>query len=174
MGKIELIGAEILTAKMLTLPQDIRVAVEKTALKEANEILVDALKQGAAGHYDTGALKSSFTHDIRKCKGDNVVMGRVGVDYNVVGTVVRNKQGNKQFKKTKNATGNKRRPAKYFHIVNLGTKDRKTKAGHNRGNVAKSGFREDVLAKWTPLIQRLFERAAEEALKKWNDENLPF
>ena len=142
MGKMELIGSQVLAAKMLTLPRDIRVAVEKTAMKEANELLVDALKQGAAGHYKTGALKSSFTHDIRKCKGDNVIMGRVGVDYNVVGTATRNKTGRKVFKKNKKAT--RIRPAKYFHLVNLGMKDRKTAAGKNRGGVEKSGFREDA------------------------------
>ena len=160
MGKIELIGGQVLTAKMLTLPRDIRVAVEKTAMKEANEMLAGALKQASLKHVDTGALKSSFKHDIRKCKGDNVIIGRVGVDYNVVGTVTRTKNGKKRFKKDKNATGKKRRPAKYYHLVNNGftTKNGKTIAG--------SGFREEVFSRYAPVIERLFERAVEEAFNK--------
>ncbi|MCL2710279.1 MAG: hypothetical protein FWE95_05310 [Planctomycetaceae bacterium] len=174
MGRLEVIGAQVLTAKMLELPRDIRLAVEKTAMKEASEILVDSLRQASLRHVDTGALKSSFKHDIRKTKDGNAVIGKVGVDYNVVGTVERSKKGKRVFKKNKAASGKIRRPAKYYHLLLKGTQDRTTKAGHNRGIMPECNFRDEVFARHAVFIQRLFEKAAEEALKKWQSENLPF
>ena len=176
MGRIELIGAHVLAAKMLSLPDAIREAVERSAIKEANELVADQLKatirQEAS---ETGALEKSIRHDIRKTKDGNALIGRIGADSNYVGTVEQNKKGKKVFKKNKNAAGkNVRRPAKYYHLMNLGTQDRQTQAGHKRGKVNALNFREKTLERLAPIIERLFEKAANDALKQWDDGHLPF
>ena len=168
MGQIKLIGVQVLTAQMLSLPRDILESVEKSAIKEANELVADQLKASIRQQAsETGALEKSIRHDVRKAKGGNVLIGRIGADYNHVGTVERNKKGRKVFKKNKNAAGNNvRRPAKYYHLMNLGTQPRKTKAGLNRGSVEALNFREKTIERLAPIIERLFEKAANDALKK--------
>jgi hypothetical protein len=113
---------------------------------------------------ETGALKKSFVYDIRKYKGGNVLAGIVGANYDYVGTVQRNKSGNKVFKRNKNATAN-RRPAKYFHLVELGTQQRQTKDGKNRGSVTATHFREKTAEEIAPQVQQILENAIERALQ---------
>ena len=171
MARIELIGAHVLTAKMLSLPRDIREAVEKSAINEANELVADQLKASIRQEAsETGALEKSIRHDVRKTKCGNAIIGRIGADYNYVGTVERNKKGKKIFKKNKNAAVKKRRPAKYYHLIDLGFK----KVGKKGGEVEGKKFREATIERLAPIIERLFEKAANDALKKWQDENLPF
>ena len=168
MGRLELIGAEVLTAKMLSLPHDIRTAVEKSALKEANELVVDALRGRIATEFhDTGALSQAVKHDIRKTKDGNALIGRVGIDYNQVGTVTRNSKNKRVFKKNKNATGNNvRRPARYWHLMNLGTQGYTTETRKKPGAIKGKNIREEVITQLAPLIEKLFENAANEALRK--------
>jgi hypothetical protein len=61
-------------------------------------------------------------------------------------------------------SGINRRPANYFHLLELGTKKRQTKAGHNRGSGPELRFREKTMQQLAPQIQRIFEDAIQEAL----------
>ena len=108
MGQIKLIGAKVLSAKMLSLPNDISVSVEKNAIREANKWATDELKVSIRQQtHAAGVLEKSIRHDIRRAKGENMIIGRIDADYNFVGTVGQNKKG-------KNAVGShRRRPAKY-------------------------------------------------------------
>ncbi|MDR0328195.1 MAG: hypothetical protein LBI05_07875 [Planctomycetaceae bacterium] len=135
-GRVELINADLVTARLLAIPQKIREAVERTALSEANKLAVGRLRANAPS--ESGALKKSFVYDIRKYKGGNVLAGIVGADYDFVGAVIRepSKNGSKlKFTHKKKWTmrheffGRMRRPAKYLHLVELGTGKRQTKAG---------------------------------------------
>ena len=149
MAQIELVGADILTAKLLSLPNKIRQKIEKEAIREANQLLAGTLRQNiAATAVETGALEKSIKHDVRTHKGGNEIVGRVGADRDYV----------------KVHKGKRRRPAKYIHLVNLGTKQRKTKAGHNRGKTQGMFFREKTAEQHKATIQKLFEKAVNEAL----------
>jgi len=123
---IELINSNILTAQLLAIPKNIRVAVETKAMKEIGKIAVDALRANNTAN-ETGALKYSFKSDVVKNKDADVIIGRTGVDSKLVWNVSRNKQGKKTIKQSKDKTGPKntrRRPAKYWHFLELGTKNK--------------------------------------------------
>jgi hypothetical protein len=160
MGRIEIIGSSGVIAGLLAIPQQARRALERTVLKDANELVVDALRARiAAESTETGALKKSITSDIRKYKGGNVLVGLVGAKYDYVGTVQRNKSGKKVFKKNKNAAENVRRPANYFHFVELGTQTRQTKDGKNRGSVTGTHVRDKVMAQLASQIETMLSDA---------------
>jgi len=158
---IELIGSHNVIAGLLAIPKQARRVIEQTALQEANKLVAGTLKENVP--VETGALQKAITHDIRKYRGGNVLVGLVGVDYKYVGTVQRNKSGKKTFKKNKNAAGNIRRPAKYLHLVNLGTQKRQTQDGQNRGSVTGTHFREKVTEQLAPQIERIVSEAV------WNE-----
>jgi len=152
MTRIELINSDLVTAQLLGIPQRVRTAIEKEAVKHANTIAVSMLRQSAP--VETGALRKSFKYDIRTYKGGSVVVGLAGVDKNYVGTVERNKKGKKVFKRNPNAAGKKRRPAKYLHLVELGTKK----------GVTGTHFVQKTAEQLTPQFQQILTEAVEKAL----------
>jgi len=117
---MEIIGTEALVGQLLAIPRNLRTVIEKTVMQEAGKLVAGALQQNVP--VETGALRKSITNVVRNYRGGNVVVGLAGVDNKFVGTVERNKKGKKVFKKNKNAEGNRRRPSKYLHLVDLGTK----------------------------------------------------
>ena len=164
MSRFELVNEGLLAAQLLGIPEKIRTAIQTKAIREANKLVVGKLRENTP--VETGALKKSFTHDIRRWKGGNVIAGLVGADNGYVGTVERNKKGKKVFKRNKNAAGNNvRRPAKYLHLVNLGTQDRQTKAGHKRGKIKELRFREKTVEELAPQIEQIINDAVVDALK---------
>jgi len=166
MAGIELINSNRVIAELLAIPKQARRVIEQTAMKEANKLVAGTLKENVP--VETGALKKAITHDIRKYRGGNVLVGLVGADYDYVGSVVRNKKGKKTFKKNKNATGNVRRPAKYLHLVNLGTQQRQTQAGQNRGSVTGTHFREKTTEQLAPQIEQILSDAIwKEIMPDW-------
>ena len=171
MGRIELIGSDTVIANLLSIPQKARRVLERTILKDANDLVVDALRARIGDEAtDTGGLKKSITSDIRKYKGGDVLVGRVGSNYDYVGTVHQYKSGKKAFKykKNKDAAGNIRRPAKYFHLINLGTQERKTKDDKRRGSVDGTHVREKTMEQMAPLIEKMLSDAVwKEILPNW-------
>jgi HK97 gp10 family phage protein len=139
---VELVGSDILTARLLAIPEKIRRQVETQAIRQGNQLVLTSLRQQVPT--ETGTLQKSLKHDIRKYKGGNLLVGRVGADYNFV----------KTYK------GKKRRPAKYLHLVDLGFK-------HWRSGKQIEGkhFREKTMEQLKGQIERLFEFAVAEALK---------
>jgi len=152
-GRIELINVDVVAASLLAIPAKIREAVERKALNEANKLAIGRLRTNAPA--ETGALKNSFVYDIRKYKGGAVFAGIVGADNHYVGTVQRNKKGQKTFQRNRNATSHVRRPARYIHLVELGT----------RRGVPATHFREKTAAEIAPQVQKIFEDAIQEALR---------
>ena len=146
MGRIELVGSDMLTARLLSIPGKIREKVEKEAIAEGNRLVSGALRtniQNSAFKESTGALQQSIKHDIRKEKGGNLLTGRIGADNKFV----------------KTHKGKRRRPAKYIHLVNLGFNHKrsgKRVEGHN--------FREKTMKQLEGLLERLFEKAVKEEL----------
>ena len=144
---VELVGSDMLTAMLLRIPRDIRQKVETEAIREGNKLVAATLRQNiqsSSFKESTGALQQSIKHDIRKHKGGNLLTGRVGADYDFV----------------KIHKGKKRRPAKYIHLANLGFKhwrSEKQVEGHN--------FREKTMEQLKSQLERLFEKAVQEALK---------
>jgi hypothetical protein len=153
MAGIELVGSDILAAQLLAIPQRIRTAIETTAMKEAGKLVSETLQQNisSAVLQGTGALQKSIKHDVRNYRGGELVIGRVGADNNFV-------------KNTKN--GKKRRPAKYFHLVNLGTQSRTTKDGKDRGSVTGVNFKEKTEQQTADQVQKILENAVQEALNQ--------
>lgn len=152
---IELINSDMLAAQLLAIPQNIRSAIETKAMREAEKLLVGELR--AATPEETGALKKSYTGVTRKYQGGNVIVGLAGADYDYVGTVSRNKTGKKTFKRDKNAAaGNRRRPAKYLHFIERGTK---------RG-VNATNFLKKTAERLAGQFQQILENAVQEALNK--------
>ena len=150
---IELINADIVAAHLLAIPQKIRVAVETKAVREASKVIVGQFRQNAP--VETGALQKSLKFDVRKYRGGNIVVGLIGADNDFVGTVERNKKGKKVFKRNQNATANRRRPSKYLHLVNLGTK---------RG-VPALHFKEKTEEQVAGQVQQILTNAVQEALR---------
>ena len=138
-GRVELINADIVMARLLGMPSKIRETVERKALVEANKLAIGRLRENTPT--ETGALKKSFKYDIRKWKGGNVLAGIVGADNDYVSTDGRNKK--------------RRRPAKYLHLVDLGTKNK----------VEARKFREKTAREIAPQVQQILENAVHEALK---------
>ena len=158
---IDLVNSEILAAQLLAIPQKMRIAIEKKAVYEANKLIVGTLRQNAPA--ETGALAKSFRSEIRPYQNGRVIVGLSGADYDYVGSVVRNKKGKKVFKRNKDAVNNVRRPAKYLHLVTLGTQQRKTQAGQNRGSVTGHDFVKQTQEQLTGQIEQIFTNAVQEA-----------
>ena len=152
MGRIDLINADTVSARLLAIPEKLRQAVEREALGEANKLAVGRLRENAPS--ETGALKKSLVYDIRKYKGGNVLAGIIGANNDYVGTVSRNKSGKKVFNRGDSPRMN-RRPAKYFHLVELGTKN----------NVPATHFRKKTAEEIAPQVQQILEKAIEQALQ---------
>ena len=160
---IELVNSAVLTAQLLAIPEKIRVAVERKAVDDATKLIVGTLRQNAPA--ETGALAKSFNRLIRGYQSGRVLVGLAGADYGYVGSVVRNKKGKKVFKRNNDAAaGNRRRPAKYLHLVTLGTQMRQTQAGQNRGSVIGQDFVKQTQEQLTGQIQQIFTDAVQEAL----------
>jgi hypothetical protein len=104
---------------------------------------------------ETGALRRSLKFDVRKYRGGNIVVGLIGADNEYVGTVERNKKGKKTFKRTQTATGKKRRPSKYLHLVELGTKH----------GVRAQRFKERTQEQVAGQVQQILANAVQEALR---------
>jgi hypothetical protein len=155
MAGIELIGSDILAAQLLGIPQKIRTAIETTAMKEAGKLVAGTLQQNiaAAGLQGTGALQKSIKQDVRVGRGGSVVIGRVGADNNFVKT---------------DKSGKKRRPAKYYHLVNLGTKPRQVNFGkkRDRGSVTGMNFKEQTEQQTADQVQQILVKTVQEALNQ--------
>ena len=150
---IELINADIVTAHLLAIPQKIRTAVETKAIQEANKLVLGKYRENAPAA--TGALRQSLKFDTRKYRSGNIVVGFVGADNKFVGTVERNKKGKKVFKRNQNATSNRRRPAKYLHLANLGTKQ----------GAKALRFKEKTEEQVASQVQQILANAVQEALR---------
>ena len=139
---VELIGSDMLTAMLLRIPQNIRQKVEKEAIREGNKLVLASLREKVP--VESGALKKALKQDIRRHKGGNMLVGRVGVDRGFI----------------KMHKGKRRRPANYIHLVDLGF-------NHWRSDKRVEGlhFREKTMAQLKGLLERLFENAVQEALK---------
>ena len=162
-SSIELINTDIVTAQLLGIPAKIRETIERQAIHRANVSAVGTLRQNTP--VETGALRKSFKYDIRKYKGGDVIVGLSGADYDYVGTVQRNKSGKKVFKRNKDAPdNNRRRPAKYLHLMELGTQQRTTRSGKNRGSVTGTHFVKDTAEQLTPQFQQMLIDAVDNAL----------
>lgn len=161
MARIELVNSATVQAYLLAIPREIRRKVEREALTEAGKFAVGQLKENAPS--ETGALKKSLAYDIRQYKGGNVLATLVGAKNDYVGTVQQNKKGKKVFKRNADASQQNRRPAKYYHLVNLGTKERTTKDGKNRGSVPATNFREKTMQEIAARVQQILENAVYKA-----------
>jgi HK97 gp10 family phage protein len=157
MTKIELIHAEVLQIQLQSIPKNIRIAVERTAMRKANRLVVEHLRQNVP--VETGALKKSLTTDIRNCKSGNVLIGVIGADNQFTGP------GKEAGKRRRRKTGNIRRPAKYMHLVELGTQKRQTQAGQNRGSTPAVHFRDATIAATESQVQQILQDAVEQALQ---------
>jgi hypothetical protein len=155
---LEIIGADSLVAQLLAIPRNLRTAIEKTAMQEAGKHVADTLRQNAPK--ETGALQKSFKHIVRNYRGNNIVVGLAGVDKKFVGTVERNKKGKKVFKKSKNAEGKRRFPAKYLHLVDLGWQPK----GDGK-RVDGLRFREQTTQQVAGDVERILTYAVQEALR---------
>ena len=176
---IELINANIVAAHLLVIPQKLRTAVETKAVREASKLIVGKFRENAPK--ESGALRKSLKFDVRKYRGGNVVVGLIGADFDFVGSVFRENKKNKRlsgkgsklvFMRGNLMGGDRRRPAKYLHLVNYGTVgDRKTQAGKNRGGVDESSFpeglrfRERTQEQAASQVQQILEDAIHEALQ---------
>jgi len=165
---IELINADIVAAHLLAIPEKVRGAVEKKAVREASQLIVGKFRENSP--VDSGALRRSLKSDVRQYRGGKIIVGLIGADDDYVGSVIRNKSGKRVFKKSKTVTGSSvRRPAKYLHLVNLGTQDRNTKAGENRAYVGKHfdgmKFKEKTQEQIAGQVQQILADAVQEALR---------
>jgi HK97 gp10 family phage protein len=166
MSSIELQGSEILVAQLLALPDKVRTTVEREAVFEANKLLIGTIRSEAPK--DSGALQKSVSGVVRQYQNGRIVLGVVGPEYNYTGAVISKGRGKKKsFKKLKKGekAENMRRPAKYAHLVEGGTAQRKTESGANRGSVSPNPFMAPSLEKVKAQIQKIFENAINKAVE---------
>ncbi|MDR3233760.1 MAG: HK97 gp10 family phage protein [Planctomycetaceae bacterium] len=166
MNEVAIEGSDILAAQLLALPDKVRKAVEKASVKASKEVIAGQMKSNAP--VDSGALQQSITSVVRSYKGGRIVLGFIGPEYSYTGVVTKNKQGQKVLKKVKKNKGEAgiRRPANYAHLVELGTVQRTTQSGANRGSVAPNNFTQKTAEEVTPQVQTILENAVSEALNQ--------
>jgi hypothetical protein len=164
--EFEIKESEILILRLSALPDKVRIKLEKQATAAVNRMLVSAIKSNAA--IASGALQKSITSKVRVYKGGKIIVGITGPDKDFQGNIVEKKNGSKGFQKTKKgAQGggtNYRRPAKYAHLVDGGTKNRTTAMGKNRGSVTGTKFMTATVEGMKAQIKSLFENAVKEAV----------
>ncbi|MDR0608738.1 MAG: HK97 gp10 family phage protein [Planctomycetaceae bacterium] len=163
--KIELVGTEILEAKLKALPYIFRTSAINKAIEKSNKLLVSAVQQRAP--VETGILKKSIISIIRTYRKGKFAVGVVGPDKDYGGYVIMKKDSQKSFKKAqKGASGGKgyRKPVKYAHLMEGGTGKRETKDGKNRGRVTPRPFMQPSLDSLKQQIQTIFETEVDEAL----------
>jgi HK97 gp10 family phage protein len=166
MENFQVMGDKILESQLSALPEKVRAAVEKKAIRAVNRIVIKAMRDNVPR--DTGALRRSITSVVRTYQGGKVILGIVGPDYNFSGYAVNSAKGKKKFSRgaRDNRGGQKfKRPANYVHLVVGGTKKRETKAGGNRGFVTANPFIARVAAQVQQEVSQAFADALREALK---------
>jgi HK97 gp10 family phage protein len=157
---IELIGGDVLAAKLLAIPEKVRKSVEKEAIAKANKLMISEVQKNAP--VETGALKKSIVSVVRTYRKGTVMIGIVGADKNFSGDVVI-KNNKRIFKKSKKSIKGTRRPANYSHLVDKGTGIRVTEKGANRGSVTGVNFMQRSMDSMKDQIQTIFETAVENA-----------
>lgn len=120
---ISLAGSEAVVAMLKALPDKIRTKVEREAIVKANKLLSGKIRSEAPR--DSGALKRSVGAVVRKYDNGKIIVGVIGPRSDFAGNVV--VKGKRKKRKTfkKGGFGSKktfRRPAKYAHMVEGGTK----------------------------------------------------
>jgi len=163
-ASIELTGGRELAMQLLLMERNLRAAVEKEAVTEANKLIQERLKKNVPGPNSSGALQRSIAHKV-KLYDSNIAVGIVGPSNDFTGNVTRSK-GQLSFKRGER-TGKKsnfRRPANYAHLVEGGTTTRKTKAGKNRGAVAPLPFTAFTLETVQAEVQKIFEKHIKQAI----------
>jgi HK97 gp10 family phage protein len=161
--KFELVGTELLEAKILALNSTLRSTTLKKATNKANKLLVSTVQQNAPA--ETKILKKSITSVVRTYRKGKFVVGVVGPNKDYGGYVIKKKSG-KSFRREKNivkGTKGLRRPVRYAHLMEGGTQKRETKSGANRGSVTPRKFMQPSLDATKQQIQDIFETEVNEA-----------
>jgi HK97 gp10 family phage protein len=149
---ISLIGSELVVTQLLSLPGDVKAAIERKAVKKVNELLIGVIKSETPT--DSGTLKESIKATVKQYQSGRIVIGIVGPEYDYIGYVIKKKSKSFEI----------RRPANYAHLVEGGTVKRETEAGANRGSVSANAFMERSIEKEKDQVQRIVEDAIKKAI----------
>lgn len=164
---LTLSGNTELMAKLSSLPVRVRQAALQTAMRQLAERAAQRLQTAAPFH--TGALKRSLKHSIRTYKSGRIVFGIAGVDLHHIeyDKKASGKRPAGDGSNTQRPAGDGRsrvRPSKYVHLPELGTKDRVTKTGANRGSVQGLHFIGDTQKEMTSQAETLLTAAIQKEL----------
>jgi hypothetical protein len=162
--KIEVIGRELLDAKILALPYTVRNYVLKRAINKSNKLLVDTVRKRAP--IDSRILRKSITSVVRTYKKGYFVLGVVGPNKDYSGYVVMKPKGKSSRKSKPGEAEQKgiRKPVRYAHLVEGGTSLRKKKSGASTGSVTAEPFMKPSMDELKDKIREIFETEVDDAI----------
>jgi hypothetical protein len=131
-------NSDMVRLLLLQLPEKLRNEAIARATKKTNEILASMLRTIAPQR--TGALKKSIDMKVKKYQNGKIVVGIVGANSDYTAILTKLGTAKRLTKKNMNTAQKRIIPAKYFHLVEYGTKTRQTKNGQNRGQVTGKLF----------------------------------
>jgi HK97 gp10 family phage protein len=148
-------GSPELNVALLALPESVQVIALRKAADKTNSILLQAFRRNAPNF--TGALIRSAKVKIVDYKGGKIVVQMVGPNKDYFETITSLKGKTRTI-----------RPTKYLHLTELGTKERKTAKGKNRGKVIPRPFMKQARDQVETVINEIFENTLKEELRKIN------
>jgi hypothetical protein len=144
------------------LPEEQPKEVLRVTINRTNQILLTMFRSFTPVH--TGALLASAGVKIKAYRGGRVQFGIVGArsDY---AAMLNNFGKIKRVKKEQSQEQGLIKPYKYLHLVEEGTKQRRTKEGTNRGKMPALHFMHDIENSVKEQARDIFE---EEIMKQLN------
>ncbi|GHT26813.1 hypothetical protein FACS18942_04970 [Planctomycetales bacterium] len=151
MSNVEFTGTYDLARRLLLLEKKVRQSVAVDAMQRVNQQLIARVKSAAPS--DTGTLRQSIAAKTAVYKSGKTAVGIVGPDKDYVVQTV-----------SKRGKSRRIRPSKYAHLADLGTQQRTTQSGANRGSVAPQKFMERVRINYLNEAENIFRNAVNDAV----------
>jgi hypothetical protein len=139
---------------LLELPAEIQRRVMNSAMKKSNEVLREAYQKYAPSK--TGALLRGIDTKIKKYQDGKFTVGIVGIDW-----------GHMEIVRSQKGKSRRVQPARYAHLIDGGTTQRKTKKGQNRGRVRGNLFIHQIQESTESTINQIIEDEIAKAVKKY-------